>query len=149
MSPPPTIPDDGILEIHLLQDLDSFFITLMQGVDNVSAEAVEYLERAKELKLLSYTCDENDDMFHTKTQAIPGVIGQLTKLEILNFAHNWISRLPEEIMSLQNLKWLNLSYNQLRTITPQLAEWLATIDTVPLTGNKITVAAPADNYFYF
>ncbi|MBT4595237.1 leucine-rich repeat domain-containing protein [bacterium] len=108
---------------------------------------------------------------------LPPDIGELKSLETLDISYSSISELPEEIGQLTSLKTFEAqgphvptiglrtlpdSFGNLKNLKfadfrgclslealPCAIGGLATIDTVPLAGNKITVPEPTNDYFCF
>jgi hypothetical protein len=69
--------------------------------------------------------------------ALPESIGNLTKLETLDFANNKLTALPESIGNLTNLKILDLSMNDL-TALPESIGNLTKLETLDFANNKLT-----------
>lgn len=75
------------------------------------------------------------DLSHNQlTNAIPGEIRFLSKLETLDLSDNAMTNLPAEIGQLQNLKTLDLSNNQLTGLPNELGQ-LSKLETLDLRGN--------------
>jgi Leucine-rich repeat (LRR) protein len=54
----------------------------------------------------------------SKVNSLPGTIGKLQNLEVLDLGRNGIKRIPSQIASLQNLKRLALDYNDIHELPP-------------------------------
>lgn len=69
---------------------------------------------------------------------LPPELGQLIKLETLLLQDNRITELPSTCADLKNLKELNLARNGLTAFPAQILSKLRKLDSVDLSGNRIT-----------
>lgn len=69
--------------------------------------------------------------------SLPSKIENLVNLLTLTLTGNRLVQLPEQIGSLQRLRHLNLSYNQIRTIDDQFFAGLNELETLNLSNNAL------------
>lgn len=74
--------------------------------------------------------------FDSSLESIPGELGLLEPLEILDLRNNLLTKLPTTFSNLTNLKRLNLSWNQFVSLPDWIGE-LSSLEELNLWGNKL------------
>ena len=76
---------------------------------------------------------------------IPGELGRLTELEVLDLAHNRLAgSIPAALADLADLELLDLSHNDLTGPIPAALANLADLELLDLAGNKLSGSIPRD-----
>ena len=76
---------------------------------------------------------------------IPGELGRLAELEVLDLAHNRLGgSIPAALADLADLELLDLSHNDLTGTIPAALANLADLELLDLAGNKLSGSIPRD-----
>lgn len=90
-----------------------------------------YLQQPKSVKSIDLSGQEINRLIDMK---------QFENLEFLNLSNNNFETIPDEIYELPNLKYLDLSYNQIQEV-----QKIKNISNVNLSHNKISIIHTVDN----
>ncbi|EGK89151.1 GTPase [Microcoleus vaginatus PCC 9802] len=90
-----------------------------------------------EMLVLAKFDEETMQWVGNKLTKFPDAVLQLTNLKILNLSHNQITSIPEDLRQLSNLTRLDLSYNQITSIPEDLGQ-LSNLILLNLNNNQIT-----------
>ena len=82
------------------------------------------------------------DLSDNQLTRLPEAIAQLSNLRELDLGNNQLTRLPEAIAQLSNLRVLDLSYNQLTTLPEAIAQ-LSHLSWLYLSNNQLTTLPEA------
>ena len=65
------------------------------------------------------------------------------KVQVLDLSNQGLTEIPVEILRLTNLTILNLAYNQIETIPPEIGCLMSSNDTPPrILSDKLTIILP-------
>lgn len=120
---------------------------LLQAIEkHCNVKLTDHLTRGEFLPMIERARDANAttlDLSDRGLPPLPGKIGELTSLEVLELKFNKLTQLPPEIGDLTNLRVLDLGDNELKTLPPEIGR-LGNLERLYLYRNEPLETLPPE-----